>query len=75
MVWKPKKSKEKYLKKAKEVVETFEKTKHDLEKTAQAHWFHDVRSVYRYLKLAGYKLPPRERDDHGRYLPSKKLKN
>ena len=71
MTWKPKKNKQKYLDRAKEVADTYERTGNNLEETARVHWFRDVRSVYRYLKLAGYKLPKRQRDERGRYLPSK----
>ena len=58
----------KYLKKAKEVVKTFKETGCDFEKTAEIHWFKNIRSVYRYLNYAGYKFSKRQRDKLGRYI-------
>ena len=68
-MWKPKGKNDYYKKKADLVVKTFIETGGDFEKTAKIHWFKSVRSVYRYLKYAGYVLPEQGRGKNGRFLP------
>ena len=62
------------MEKARAVVKTFEETGHDYEKTAEAHWFKDIGSVYRFLRHAKYKFPERTRNKLGQYGPLKSKK-
>ena len=75
LMWKPKDKADYYKKKADLVVKTFIETGENFEETAKIHWFNSVRSVYRYLKYAGYELPEQGRGTDGKFLARKKIKH